>query len=348
MGNLTKTIGGTTMTNKITVGVIGIGRIGKLHIDNILAMKQVEIKCVVDPYIDQAADWLEERHIKSYSTDHSLLFSDKEINAVLICSPTDTHITYINLAIENNMHIFCEKPISFFDDETLTAYNAIKNSNLKVQIGFNRRFDHNYDQVKELVLQKQIGDLHLLRITSRDPEPPNHDYVKHSGGLFMDMSIHDFDMARFISGCEVTEVYATGAALIDPSIKEFGDVDTAIIQLKFENGALGVIDNSRQAKYGYDQRIEAFGSNGSAESDNDTKTQVHLTNEAGVISNPPLHFFLERYKNAYQAELKGFFNSIEQNSEPSCTFLDGIMAQRIAQAAKESLETGLPVKVKTV
>ena len=336
------------MTEKMIVGVIGAGRIGKLHVENMLRMDNVEVKTVFDPFAENARPWAEKNGIKNLVTDPNLVFSDPEINVVFICSPTDTHVNMINLAAEAGKNIFCEKPISFSDEETIKAYETVKKAGVKLQVGFNRRFDPNYNKVRELVKDGALGDLHILKITSRDPEPPSVDYVKSSGGIFMDMAIHDFDMARFVAGSEVKEVFATGAALVNPEIATVGDVDTALIQLKFENGALGIIDNSRQAVYGYDQRIEAFGSKGAAESTNETETRVKVSTSESVVSDQPLHFFLERYNKAYIQEVQLFFDAIQNNEETPCTFEDGIMAQRIAAAAKESLETGLPVAVKKI
>ena len=336
------------MTKKLQVGIIGAGRIGKLHTENILRFPDVEIKTIADPFIESAREWGQSLGIQHLESDPMTIINDPEIDAVFICSPTDTHINVIEAAAKAGKHIFCEKPISFSDEATINAYQIVKENNVKVQIGFNRRFDKNYARVKEYVASKVIGDLHILKITSRDPEPPSLDYVKRSGGIFMDMTIHDFDMARFVAGSEVTEVFVLGNALVNPEIAKADDIDTAIISLKFENGALGVIDNSREAVYGYDQRIEAFGSKGAAESKNEIDTQVKLSTSKAILEDQPLHFFLERYNEAYIKEVADFFQSIIENTPITCTFEDGIMAQRIAQAAKESWQTGKPVSVKRI
>jgi myo-inositol 2-dehydrogenase / D-chiro-inositol 1-dehydrogenase len=328
------------------VGVIGAGRIGKLHIANMKNMHKVQVKTVSDPFIDQMQDWFINSCVENLTKDYKDIINDPEIKAVIICAPTDLHIPIIKEAAAAGKHIFCEKPISFSDEETIEAYETVQKAGVKFQLGFNRRFDRNFAKVKEIVANKEIGDLHILKIQSRDPEPPSLDYVAHSGGIFMDMSIHDFDMARYISGSEVEEVYATGTALVNPEISKYEDIDTAIITLKFANGAIGVIDNSRQAVYGYDQQLEAFGSKGSAKVNNETQSRVEVLTTDGVKSDNPLYFFLERYNDAYIAEMSQFFDAIENNTEVPCSFIDGIMAQRIAQAAKESLLTGKPVKVK--
>lgn len=335
------------MTKIMTVGVVGAGRIGKLHVENMLRMEGVTVKTIADPYAENAREWAEKCHIPHLVTDLNEIFDDPAIDVVFICSPTDTHVDLIKRSAAAKKHIFCEKPISFSDEETMAAYDAVKEAGVHMQVGFNRRFDPNYSRVKDYVTTGKIGNLHILRITSRDPEPPSLDYVKSSGGLFMDMTIHDFDMARFVAG-EVKEVYATGAALVNPDIATVGDVDTALIQLTFESGALGIIDNSRQAVYGYDQRIEAFGSKGSAESGNETETRVTFSSSDAVSQDQPLHFFLERYNHAYITEVQQFFTAVQTGSAVPCTFEDGIMAQRIAAAAKESLTTGRPVLVKKI
>ncbi|MGA8941141.1 MAG: inositol 2-dehydrogenase [Thermoactinomyces sp.] len=334
------------MGKKITVGVVGAGRIGKLHMNNMKNMPQVRLKTVSDVFADDLKDWFAESGAEKLTRDYREIVNDPEIDAVFICTSTDTHTEIIMEAASAGKHIFCEKPISFSEEETLKAYDAVQKADVKFQVGFNRRYDRNFHKVKQLVEEKAIGDLHILKITSRDPNPPSLDYVSRSGGIFMDMTIHDFDMARYISGSEVEEVHVLGGTLINPKIAELGDVDTAIITLKFANGAMGVIDNSRQAVYGYDQRLEAFGSKGSAQVNNETGSRVDLLLEDGVKGDNPLYFFLERYNDAFIREVKEFLEAIINDREITTTFKDGIMAQRIARAASESLESGKPAKVK--
>ncbi|WP_138418078.1 inositol 2-dehydrogenase [Aquibacillus sediminis] len=335
------------MNKQVVVGVVGAGRIGKLHINNMKNLSGVRIKAVSDVFADHLQDWFNTSGVEYLTKDYQEIIQDPEIDAIFICSPTDTHVEIIKEAAKKGKHIFCEKPISFSQEETLEAYEAVKEAGVKFQIGFNRRFDRNFSKVRAAVEEKGIGDLHVLKITSRDPEPPALDYVERSGGIFMDMTIHDFDMARFISGSEVIEVFATGAALVNPAIANYNDIDTAIINLKFANGSIGVIDNSRQAVYGYDQRLEAFGSEGSAIVNNETESTVSISSRNGIQEDKPLHFFLERYNDAFVKEIKGFFDAITHDTEVPCQFQDGIMAQRIAVAAKESLQTGVPVSVET-
>ncbi|WP_332632718.1 inositol 2-dehydrogenase [Halalkalibacter flavus] len=331
--------------SKLTLGIIGAGRIGRLHVDNLRLVPEIRVKSVSDVAIDHLQSWAEEKQIDVLTTDYKELLNDPEIDAVFICSPTTTHANLIKEAAAAGKHIFCEKPVSFSVEETEEALAEVEKAGVKIQIGFNRRFDPNFRKVRSLVQDGTIGNPHILKITSRDPEPPNVDYVKSSGGLFMDMTIHDFDMARYLMGSEVVEVSAHGTVLVDQAIGEAGDIDTAIITLKFENGSLGVIDNSRQAVYGYDQRVEIFGDNGTAQADNNRATNVEVSTAESVTKDKPLYFFLERYTQAYIDEVTEFAKACLENTEITCTGFDGLQAERIAKAAKQSLETGNPVQL---
>jgi myo-inositol 2-dehydrogenase / D-chiro-inositol 1-dehydrogenase len=333
------------MSKKVTIGIIGAGRIGRLHAENIINLPQATIKLISDIYVENAKEWAEKLGIQRLTTDYKDLLNDPEIDAIFICSPTNTHVQIIKEAAAAGKHIFCEKPISFSIEETKEALEAVKEHGVKLQIGFNRRFDHNFKKVHDTVKEGTIGDLHLLKVTSRDPAPPPADYIKTSGGLFIDMTIHDFDMARYIAGSEVEEVFVQGANLVDPIFSELGDVDTAVITLKFQSGAIGVIDNSRKAVYGYDQRLEAFGSKGSVSVQNDHPNTAEISTENGVFKDKPQYFIFERYKEAYIQETLEFINSIFYNQPLLCEGNDGLQAELIARAAKQSFETGQPVKV---
>jgi len=334
------------MEKKIKLGIIGAGRIGKLHAENVLFnINYVEVKAIADIYADKIKDWAYGLGIKNVYTDYKEILKDPEIDAVMICSSTDTHSQITIEAANAGKHIFCEKPIDFDLDRIHQALDAVKKAGVKFQVGFNRRFDHNFKKVRELVREGKIGEPHIIKITSRDPQPPPIEYVKVSGGIFLDMTIHDFDMARYLSGSEVVEVYTNAAVLVDPAIGEAGDVDTAIITLKFANGAIGVIDNSRRAAYGYDQRVEVFGSKGCVTVSNDTPSSAVLSTEEGVFSDKPKYFFLERYKDSFVEEVKEFFDSILNNKETPVTGIDGLKPVLIGLAAKKSYETGKPVKV---
>jgi myo-inositol 2-dehydrogenase/D-chiro-inositol 1-dehydrogenase len=334
------------MMKKIKVGVIGTGRIGKMHAENLINnIRSVEVKSIADVYADSIKDWAKEAGIENVYVDYHDLLNDPEIDVVLICSSTHTHSQITIEAAQAGKHIFCEKPIDYNLDRIHAALTAVKEAGVKFQVGFNRRYDHNFKAVRDLVQAGKIGDPHIIKVTSRDPAPPPVEYVKVSGGLFLDMTIHDFDMVRYLSGSEVEEVFAVGTVLVDSAIGEAGDIDTALITLKFKNGAIGVIDNSRKAVYGYDQRVEVFGSKGSVGVSNDTGNSAVLSTEEGVFSDKPQYFFLERYLASYITELKDFFEAIEQDKEVSVPGMDGLKPVLIALAAKKSLIEGRPVKV---
>lgn len=326
----------------VTVAILGAGRIGKLHAENILRMSGVHLKRVVDPYLDEP--WARNLGLEtSYHGD--AILSDDEIEAVIICSPSTLHAEQIIQAAHAGKHIFCEKPIALDPDRIVEALEVVHRKGVKLQVGFNRRFDVNFRRLRETVVSGEIGRIYLIKITSRDPSPPTIEYVKDSGGIFLDMTIHDFDMVRYLSGSEVEEVYATGSVLVDPAIGETGDVDTAITTMKLKNGALAAIDNSRQAVYGYDQRVEVFGSKGNMVALNKTPSQTVLSTEEGVVSDGPLYFFLERYRESYLSEIEEFIQAIREDREPSVTGNDGLVAIRIGLAAKRSLSEGRPVQV---
>ncbi len=331
------------------IGLIGAGRIGQLHAELLTYhIPGAEIKTAAEIYIDEVKEWAKQLNILNLTTDYSDILNDSEIEAVLICSSTDTHAQLIIEAAKAGKHIFCEKPIDFNIEKIKQALNSVKEAGVKLQIGFNRRFDHNFRKVRELVESGKVGDVHIVKITSRDPAPPPIEYLKVSGGIFLDMTIHDFDMARYLSISEVEEVYTQGAVLIDPAIGELGDVDTAIITLKFKNGAMGVIDNSRQAVYGYDQRVEVFGSKGYADVKNDFPNSAKLNTAGGVISDKPHYFFLERYKMSYVEELKAFVDAVAKDKEPPVTGNDGLQPVLIGLAALKSLNENKPVKIEEV
>ncbi|OCT12085.1 inositol 2-dehydrogenase [Paenibacillus pectinilyticus] len=331
---------------KIRIGIIGAGRIGKIHADNLLRSSQVDILAVSDLFAGPELEaWAATRNIGLVTKDSNELIHHPDIDAIFICSSTDTHVPLIQQAARAGKHIFCEKPISMDISKTEEAVAEVKQAGVKLQIGFNRRFDHNFKRVQEVVESGGIGDPHIIKITSRDPNPPHEDYIKVSGGIFMDMMIHDFDMARFVSGSEVEEVYAAGNVLINPAFAEHGDVDTAVVTLRFANGALGVIDNSRQAVYGYDQRVEVFGSKGSVTVSNDHPNTAVIATADAITSDKPLHFFLERYQAAYIEETQMFIDAILNDKCVPVSGEDGIQAERIALAAKLSSRLGRPVKV---
>lgn len=334
------------MGEKITIGIIGAGRIGRLHAENIVHIPKVRIKAISDIFIENVKEWAHQIGIENVTTDYHDILNDTEIDAVLVCSPTSTHVTIIREAARAGKHIFCEKPISFSVEETREVLEVVKEAGVKLQVGFNRRFDPNFKKVHDTVREDVIGEAHIIKITSRDPEPPSAEYIKSSGGLFFDMAIHDYDMARYVTGSEVEEVYVQAANLVNPVIGQLGDIDTALTVLKFENGALGVIDNSRKAVYGYDQRLEVFGAKGSVTAQNEHPTNVEISTADGVFKDTLKHFFLDRYKDAYINETHAFIDSVLYDKPLVCIGNDGLQAELIAKAAKESFETKKPVKIK--
>lgn len=330
----------------LNIGVIGTGRIGKIHAANLATrVSGANVVAVTDVVPESAKALAEQLGITKVYEDYRALIADPEIDAVFVCSSTDTHSIISYEAVMAGKHVFCEKPIDFDLDRIKKVIDAVEEKGVKFQVGFNRRFDRNFKHVRDTVQAGTIGDPHIVMVTSRDPAPPPVSYVKVSGGIFLDMMIHDFDMVRYLSGSEVTEVYTNGVVLVDPAIGEAGDVDTAIVTLKFANGAIGVINNSRKAVYGYDQRVEVFGSQGCITADNETPNLTTLYTESGVMREKPLYFFLERYNEAFIAEEQGFVDSVLQNKPTLVNATDGLKPVLIAMAAKKSLETGMPVKL---
>jgi len=334
------------MNKSITFGVIGAGRIGKIHAENLATrIPGVKVKTIADVVLASAQQTAERLHIPVATADYHEILADPEIDAVAICSSTDTHALITVEAAQAGKHIFCEKPICHDLAQIDAALAAVEKAGVKLQIGFNRRFDPNFRKVRQLISEGKIGDPHILRITSRDPAPPPVEYVKVSGGIFLDMTIHDFDMARYQMGCEVTEVFVAGGVMVDPAIGEAGDIDTAVITLKFENGAIGTIDNSRKAVYGYDQRVEVFGSGGMAAVSNNTPDTHVYSNAEGVHSALPLYFFLERYTESFIAEMGEFVESIQNDTPSPVTGVDGRIPVLIGMAAWKSYKENRPVKL---
>jgi myo-inositol 2-dehydrogenase/D-chiro-inositol 1-dehydrogenase len=333
----------------VKVGLIGAGRIGRLHAEHLAyRIPGAELVAVADVVIEAAQACAAQHNVPLVSGDYRDLLEADGIDAVVICSSTDTHAQIIGEAAEAGKQIFCEKPIDFDLQRIDRALQAVEVAGVKLQIGFNRRFDPNFRRVREAVAAGQIGVPHILRITSRDPAPPPLSYIKVSGGIFLDMMIHDFDMARYLIGSEVEEVYAAGNVLVDPAIGQAGDIDTAVVTLRFANGVIGTIDNSRQAVYGYDQRVEVFGSGGMVRAENETADRTFLSDAAGVHAALPLYFFVERYAEAYIAEMEAFVKAVQQDTPPPVSGPDGRAPVVIAYAAARSLHEGRPVRLDEV
>ncbi len=333
----------------ISIGVIGAGRIGKLHAENLATrIPNVQLMAIADVVESAAQETAARLHIPIATGKYRDILANPKIQAVAICSATDTHSQMIVEAAQAGKHIFCEKPIDFDLKRIDEALNAVEKAGVTLQIGFNRRFDPNFSHVREVVQSGSIGDPHILRITSRDPAPPPVSYIKVSGGIFLDMTIHDFDMARFLIGSDVEEVFAAGAVRVDPAIGEAGDIDTAVTTLRFANGTIGVIDNSRKAAYGYDQRVEVFGSKGSIAAENNTPNRTVISDASGVHHTLPLHFFLERYSESYIIEMKAFVQAVETDEQPPVVGIDGRIPVVIGLAAAKSYRENRPVKISEI
>ncbi len=325
------------MEKKVRFAIIGAGRIGQVHAENLTRhIQEAEVVAIADVVQEAAVQTARRFGIVCASGEPAEIFGREDVDAVAICSSTETHADFIIQAARSGKHAFCEKPIALDLPAVDAALEAVEECGTKLQIGFNRRFDPNFRGVRDAVRDGEIGAPYLVQITSRDPTPPPLSYVRGSGGLFLDMMIHDFDMARFLLDDEVEEVSASGAVRVDPAIGEAGDIDTAVVTLRYGCGALGVITNSRQAVYGGDQRVEVLGSLGSVSCENNTPDRVIRQTEAGVIHAKPLYFFLERYLTAYADELRSFIRAVLDDTEVEVTGGDGRAPVALALAAGKS------------
>ncbi|EGB1283379.1 D-chiro-inositol-2-dehydrogenase IolG2 [Salmonella enterica subsp. enterica serovar Yoruba] len=332
---------------KLRCGVIGLGRVGKMHVENMYLLPQLDIICAADYFIEEMSDWLYSVNITSGYKNYQELLQRDDIEAVFIFTSTDMHEEIVTAAAQAGKHIFCEKPLSMNEDEqaSMAVLRKVKEKGVTLQVAFNRRFDPQFHEVFELVRSGKIGRPQMIKITSRDPDLLPHDLIKRIGGLIFDFTMHDFDMARFMMQDEVSEVYVKGNALIDPSLKNIDDVDTLAVMLTFRNGGYALIDNSRRAVYGYDQRVEVFGSEGMAYADNVSESTVKVFNSQHCIMKNPLPDFTVRYREAYRTEILHFIDSVLHHTPVVCTGEDALLAQRIAIAAQQSLKSGLPVKI---
>ncbi|EBO9422280.1 D-chiro-inositol-2-dehydrogenase IolG2 [Salmonella enterica subsp. enterica serovar Braenderup] len=332
---------------KLRCGVIGLGRVGKMHVENMYLLPQLDIICAADYFIEEMSDWLYSVNITSGYKNYQELLQRDDIEAVFIFTSTDMHEEIVTAAAQAGKHIFCEKPLSMNEDEqaSMAVLRKVKEKGVTLQVAFNRRFDPQFHEVFELVRGGKIGRPQMIKITSRDPDLLPHDLIKRIGGLIFDFTMHDFDMARFMMQDEVSEVYVKGNTLIDPSLKNIDDVDTLAVMLTFRNGGYALIDNSRRAVYGYDQRVEVFGSEGMAYADNVSESTVKVFNSQHCIMKNPLPDFTVRYREAYRTEILHFIDSVLHHTPVVCTGEDALLAQRIAIAAQQSLKSGLPVKI---
>ena len=331
---------------RVNVGILGAGRIGRVHAET-LAFRLREAAPLMIADIDrQTAEEVAARcGIAQVVEHHEEVLKDPRIDAVLICSPTDTHADLIIQAAEAGKHIFCEKPIDHSLANIDRALAAVAKAGVKLQIGFNRRFDANFARVRKAVESGEIGIPQLLHIVSRDPAPPPISYIKVSGGIFLDMTIHDFDMARFLIGDEVEEIYTAAGVMVDPEIGKAGDLDTAVILLRFKNGVIGTIDNSRKAVYGYDQRVEILGSNGAISTNNTYPNQAVISTQTSVWRELPLHFFMERYTESFVNELRDFVEAVQEDKPVLVTGTDGRIPVVMGLAARKSYDEHRPVRL---
>jgi myo-inositol 2-dehydrogenase / D-chiro-inositol 1-dehydrogenase len=331
---------------KIRFGVIGAGRIGRVHAETLaFRLPQTSIAAITDVDHEAAQSLAARCGIPSVVDSAANIFADPAIDAVLICSSTGTHADFIIEAAKAGKHIFCEKPIALDLKKIDCALAAAKQAGVQLQIGFNRRFDANFARVRHAVANGEIGTPRLMHIISRDPAPPPLSYVKSSGGIFLDMTIHDFDMARFLIGDEVEEIYTAAGVMVDPAIGQAGDLDTALIVLRFRNGVIATIDNSRQAAYGYDQRVEILGSKGKIETDNCYPNYARISTGGSVYKDLPLNFFMERYAESFATELQAFAQALLTGHPVPVTGMDGRIPVMMAHAARKSYDEHRPVRI---
>jgi len=326
------------------MAVLGCGRIGRLHARNLARHARVRLAAVYDVAPQAAQQCAAELGVRAARSLEEV-WSDREVRAVLIATSTDTHVALISAAVKAGKAVLCEKPVDLDLERAEGCWRTIAADRPTVMLGFNRRFDPSFRALRERLARGEIGRLELAVITSRDPEPPPAGYIKVSGGLFRDMTIHDFDMARYLAG-DIAAVQAVGANLVDPAIGALGDIDTCAITLRARTGALVQINNSRRSVYGYDQRLEVFGAGGMLQAGNQRATTVEASSaERTAARDPVLDFFIERYAEAYRAELDAFVAAVEAGEPPSPDFADGVAALRLAVAAGESLRTGRTVEI---
>jgi myo-inositol 2-dehydrogenase / D-chiro-inositol 1-dehydrogenase len=333
-------------TQRLNVGILGAGRIGKVHAESVAFRVPEACTLAITDLNRDAAEQIAARcGIPKVAGSADQILADPAIQAVLICTPTDTHAELIARAAQAGKHIFCEKPIAHSLSKIDVALEAVRQAGVKLQIGFNRRFDANFARVRAAVVGGEIGVPRLLHIISRDPAPPPISYLKPSGGIFLDMTIHDFDMARFLIGDEVDEVYTAGGVMVDPAIGDAGDLDTAVILLRFRNGVIGTIDNCRQAAYGYDQRAEILGSAGKVATENRYPNQATISTGQCVRQDLPLNFLMDRYVESFSNEIRAFVRSVLEDKPTAVTGADGRIPVVMGLAARKSFDERRSVRL---
>lgn len=331
----------------INIGILGLGRIGKIHLENLTKWEGVKVLAAMNPSKEGQSS-AHRFNVPLVTSDEDAVINHPDINAIIVCSPTNAHADQVIKAAKAGKAIFCEKPLDLSLEKVRQTLQVVKEANVPLMLAFNQRMDPNFASVKQQINEGRVGNIHTVHITSRDPEPPPISYIKTSGGLFMDMTIHDFDMARFIIGKEVVEVFAKGYNLIDPEIGKAGDIDTGIIVLTFEDNITVIIENSRKAVYGYDQRLEVFGSLGMVKADNPLKTTTTYVDEHGTHLPRLLDHFMERYVVSYQREMAAFIGALQKNQAMPITGEDGLKAMIIAEAANRSVKLKRPVLMSEV
>ncbi|MBT6982406.1 MAG: inositol 2-dehydrogenase [Candidatus Marinimicrobia bacterium] len=329
--------------NNINLAIVGFGRIGKIHASNILASENINLKIIIDPILD-----INEKFTSigiSQSKEIDDLLNLDNIDGVIICSPSQYHIEQIKQISQKTKNIFCEKPLGLSVNEIMDVKSLVTVNKLNLHVGFNRRYDPDFSSLKTAISNGEIGDIHTIKITSRDPSPPPISYIKNSGGIFLDMTIHDFDMVKYLSGSEISKIYVKGGCFIDPEIEKANDIDTAIINMNLKSGVLATINNSRKAIYGYDQRVEVLGSKGTLKVGNRLLSGLQKGTKNGFTSANPKNFFIERYNKSYQKEISDFIESIKGKIVEYANVDDGLHALKCGLAANKSLLINTPVMV---
>src|SRR6266436_8813868 len=335
--------------NSLKIGLIGAGRIGSLHAKHLTSrIPSANLVMVADAFEDAASQCAERYAIPFATRDYHAILDRPDIQAVVICSSTDTHAQIIEEAAQAGKHIFCEKPIALDLPSIDRALNAVERAGVKLQIGFNRRFDANYRRVRQAVERGEIGQPLVIHIISRDPAPPPIEYIRASGGIFLDMTIHDFDMTRFLIGSEVEEIFVLASAMSNPVIAAAGDSDNTVVMLQFTNGVIGTISNSRHAVYGYDQRVELLGSAGAISTGNNYPNTAIISDARSVRRDLPLYFFVERYAESFVSEMAAFVDAVLQDTPVPVTGYDGRVPVVMALAARKSLIEHRPVRLSEI
>tara|TARA_B100000989_G_scaffold278664_1_gene240646 strand:+ start:595 stop:1605 length:1011 start_codon:yes stop_codon:yes gene_type:complete len=323
---------------KIKFGIVGLGRIGKIHFENINTFLEDATIAAVSNLNLRNRKWVKDRSDSKIYDNYDQMVRDYEIDAIIISSPTSCHIEHIKIAIKAGKAIFCEKPVDLSFGKVKLIRDLIDDSKIPFMVGFNRRYDQSIQKLKSSVKKGAIGKPQIIRITSRDPAPPDINYLKTSGGLFLDMAIHDFDMACFLNENSVKSVYSTGSVFGDNQIRNLGDIDTAVTTLNFVNGSIATIDNCRKAAYGYDQRVEVFGDLGMCAINNQLPDNHFIADKTGIHTPRPIGFFLERYANSYRSIIKEFISCLLEKKEMPNGINTGLNSLQISLAAKKSFE----------